>query len=158
MDKRRNKITNIAIILMVILAVPALIYGERYQANQYKVQAEKSREEGKLDEALSYYKKGYRLAPRNRDIVHGYVGGLIYFDKNAEAYSVISKYVKDTPKDSYWEDMDIWVDKSITELATKRCLDAGVSANHILSRTLEADENNKIAGAVMVKARECVKN
>jgi len=51
-----------------------------------------------LDKAQEAYAEAYKLSPSDRDIVHNYVGGLMYFDKNEEAYTVIKKYFTDTPQ------------------------------------------------------------
>ena len=150
---------NLVVLLILIAGFFGLIYYQKKAALNYLTQAEEQRKEGHVEEALLSYEKAYKLASKDRDIVHGYVGGLIYFDKSNEAYGVISKYINSTPKASYWEDMDIWVDKAMTEILTKKCLDASTSAWHVLARTLEADEKNKIAGAIMSNAlneKDCI--
>ncbi|MEI6810487.1 MAG: hypothetical protein WCK60_00365 [Candidatus Nomurabacteria bacterium] len=107
------------------------------------------RNDKRLEESLDSYSKAYELEPLNRDIVHSYLGGLIYFDKDKDAYPVIMNYINNTNKDDYWNDVDIWVDKATIELAIKKCSDAGASAWHVLMRSEEGSDTNKVAGAIM---------
>lgn len=156
MTSKDNKRITLLVFIIVLLSIPAFVYYERYQALSYFTKAEELRSKGELEKALSYYEKAYDVSPLNRDVVHGYVGGLIYFERYVDAYKIVTDYFSRTNKDLYIDDADLWVDKAMTELQTNHCMDASVSAWHVLARTLEADGNNEIAGAILRKAKECL--
>lgn len=112
----------------------------------------------RYDEATTEYGKAYDLSSGDRDTVHNYAGGLLATKQWDRAYEVISKYFKDTPKEDYWEDTDVWYDRAFAALEVHRCMEASTSAWHLLMRT--TDEGQKTVGeGVMHNAlndKECI--
>lgn len=112
----------------------------------------------RFEEATTEYSKAYELSPEDRDIVHDYAGGLIATSEWDQAYKVITKYFKDTPKEDYWDDADIWYDRAFASYGVHRCMEASTSAWHLLMRT--TDEKQKLVGeGIMHNAlndKECI--
>jgi len=53
----------------------------------------------------------------------------------------------------------MWLDMSVASISTRRCLEAGANAWHVLMRTEEDTDENTIAAAIMSSAsneKDCV--
>lgn len=130
-------------------------------AEFYSLRGDIFKEEEKIDLAIDEYDKAYLILPSDRDIVHNYTGGLIAQEQYERAYQIIRKYFDETDKDTYWDDVDVWLYIAITSLETHRCMEAGTSAWHVLMRTKEGEGGNKIATGIMsesFKDKNCIDN
>lgn len=130
-------------------------------AEFYSLRGDIFEEEEKIDLAIDAYHKAYLISPSDIDIVHDYVSSLIIKDQYEEAYQIIGKYFDETDKDAYWDNVDVWLDIALASLKTHRCMEAGTSAWHVLMRTKEGEDANKIAQGVISNAfddKNCIDN
>lgn len=128
-------------------------------AFMYKLKGDIYKEQNQLEPALEAYAIAYSLLPSDRDYVHDYVSVLVANNQSDKAYPIIKKYFDETPKDDYWNDVDVWVDMSITSYQTQRCLEAGATAWHIMMRSKDGDDTYKIGEAIMsgaLNAKDCI--
>lgn len=112
----------------------------------------------RFEEATTEYSKAYELSPEDRDVVHDYAGGLIATSEWDQAYKVITKYFKDTPKEDYWDDADMWYDRAFAAYGVHRCMEASVSAWHLLMRSTD-DKQKTVGEGIMHNAlndKECI--
>lgn len=142
----KKKITVIIFLTVIILVVFLYSY-EKKQGVTYQ----------KYPGATN--SNAYSISPLNRDAVHDYVRELIITEQYEKAYGIIKKYFDETPKENYWEDVDIWQERGLASLKTHRCTEAGVSGWHVINRTKEGEKDNEIAGEIMHYAlndKECI--
>lgn len=157
--------TTFAVVILLIAAIPFYsfyhnekIVEQTLQKQQEKELVMKSENEAflskynqqKADETqLNIYAKKYEASPTDRDTVHEYVYQLVVLGKNEKAYAVIDRYFKETPKDIYWNDIDLWIDHLVISMNTKRCSKAIADGWHVIMRTEENSDEHNLAGAVV---------
>ncbi len=135
-----------------------LKFSKDNSASFYALRADSYRYSQKFEEATTEYAKAYALDANDKDIVNGYVGGLVVLDQNDKAYEVIRKYFDTTPKDEYWDDTEAWYNLAFASYKTHRCMEASTSAWHLLMRTTN-DKEKKVGEGIMHNAlndKECI--
>lgn len=164
-----------AVIILLVVAIPffSSYHSKKIVEGALQKQKEKELEmkaeleaflskydQQKEDETqLNIYTKKYEASPTDRDAVHEYVYQLVNFGKNEQAYSVISQYFNETPRDVYWNDIDLWIDHLVISMNTKRCSKAIADGWHVIMRTEENSDEHKLAGAVVhyaLNEEECI--
>ncbi len=137
----------------------ALSLSKENASELYNLRGDSYRYSKRFEEATAEYAKAYELSPNDRDIVDSYTGGLNITEQYDKAYEVIRKYFDETPKEDYWEDVDVWYARAFASYKTHRCLEASASAWHVLMRTTEDDKMNTISQGIMHNAlndTECI--
>ena len=107
------------------------------------------------------YRKAYDLNPSDIDIIKDYSRSLNLIGKSEEAYGVLKDFEDKSSKDSYFEDVDFWIEKAYAELNTGRCAEAGASAYHVIMRTKEGKDAYELARSMLYKSgqkSDCVES
>lgn len=170
MPKKKLKIneTALSVIVLLVVAVPSFsVYNnkkiteetlQKQQADELIRKTENDAFIAKYDQQkeeeniLNTYAQEYELFPYKRDTVHRYVRQLLVLGKNEQAYNVINKYFRETPKDSYWDDIDLWIESAVAAIKTKRCLESITEAWHITNISLTDSMEREFAEAVVYQA------
>src|SRR3989344_1518253 len=76
---------------------------------------------------------------------------LISSKEYEKAYSAITQYFKDTPKEAYLDDFELWADMSLAAGMTNRCMEATTSAWHAINNA-GTDGDREFAESLMSAA------
>lgn len=177
MLKKQLKIneTALAVIVLVVVAIPFFTFSYNKKIDKESLQKQQAKEladravaqdflakfeqQEDIQKRLGIVAEMHKASSLDRDIVDEYVYLLVTSGKNEQAYTIISKYFKETPKDAYWDDVELWIDYALASMNTKRCLEAIVGAWHITTKTSGESEQYKFAEAIMgssLNKKDCI--
>ncbi len=128
-------------------------------ADFYALRGDIFKAQSNVTDAIKAYSIAYALDPSGRDIIYNYTAGLIYTEESQKAYDIIKKYIKETPKEKYREDVGIWQNRAMSSLLTNRCSEAGASASRVLVMTKEEEKDYGIVQGIISNAindKECI--
>lgn len=160
--------TALIVVILLIVAIPLFtsyqnkkIAEEVLQKKQTEELTEKiavadflaklEEQEG-IQDRLSVIAQRSKVTPLDRDTTHEYVYLLISSRKTEQAYTVMNFYFKETPKEEYWDDVDLWIDYTLASMLTKRCKEAAVGAWHITTKSTGGSEQYNFAESIMHQA------
>src|SRR3989344_2089029 len=154
----KKKIITINIIILSVLFLAFFFSHINKNISDNKA-AKEFVELTEIIKTIDTYGKDYSLSPYDKNIVRDYVKELMATEQYEKAYGVIRKYFDETPKENYWDDLDMWQERGFASLLTHRCLEASASGWHVFIRTETGEINNIVADGILQNAlndKECI--
>lgn len=148
--------TALMAVALIIIAIPLLVARQNREIER-KILREQNEKRAELEAFITKYNEQvglnalalrYEESPLDRDAVHEYVHYLISMGGSGTAIAVIDRYFKEVPREEYWEDTELWIDRAVAALKTNRCMEAMVNAWHISQHTAN-EEARDFAGMIV---------
>lgn len=157
-NKLKINETVLVVIILLIIAAAILFVSQRNKGTGSEIFAEDNQQNSQVE--LSTYAQAYEASPLDRDTVYEYTRTLILLGRNEEAYIAIDKYFKETPKEKYSQDIEMWMNHALASLSTKRCLVATADGWHIQQNSAVESREYIFGGSVAHQAlneKGCIK-